>query len=211
MHLLAATAAINQFKRTKEKKQKNGSIARNKGTDKGSKRTVWQGADNTNRLHTAGGRHRACHGCPISTSTLKRLWGYVKGYGNTRRYTFDVLCRYAGKGSWTDFVQSLNDTDAQSDFYGAKLLRSDSLAVGDCVEVTWQPNRHCLFRYLGGNGFVVERSENAKIDVGDSFRCEVFRHGQPLYLDEVCHKGSRLAAYVCGANDGVSLRVFRQK
>lgn len=148
--------------------------------------------------------------CPISTSTLKRLWGYVKGYGNTRRFTFDVLCKYAGKGNWDNFVRTLNDNGAQSDFYSTELLRSDSLAVGDCVEVAWHPNRHCLFRYLGDNGFVVERSENAKIDVGDSFSCEVFRHGQPLYLDAVCHKGS-LVAYVCGASDGVLFRVVPQK
>lgn len=211
MHLLAATAAINQFKRTKGKNRNMNQSPETKELTKAvNARFGKVPTTPTDFTRLAEDIERAT-ACPISTSTLKRLWGYVKGYGNTRRYTFDVLCRYAGKGSWTDFVQSLNDTDAQSDFYGAKLLRSDSLAVGDCVEVTWQPNRHCLFRYLGGNGFVVERSENAKIDVGDSFRCEVFRHGQPLYLDEVCHKGSRLAAYVCGANDGVSLRVFRQK
>ncbi len=145
-------------------------------------------------------------GIPISVSTLKRMWGYVKGYGNTRKFTYDLLSRYAGVESWESFLQKLNDDGSQSNFYGAEILRSNSLTVGDCVEVTWQPNRHCKFRYLGDNRFVVERSENAKIDVGDQFECEMFRAGQPLYLDDVCHKGS-LAAYVAGASDGVSFRV----
>lgn len=149
-------------------------------------------------------------GIPISVSTLKRLWGYVKGCGNTRRFTYDILCRYIGAESWERFLQKLNDNGAQSDFYGAEILRSDSLTVGDCVEVAWQPNRHCKFRYLGNNRFVVELSENAKIDVGDSFRCEVFRAGQPLYLDDVCHKGN-LVAYVVGEADGVLFRVVPSK
>ncbi len=146
-------------------------------------------------------------GCSISVSTLKRLWGYVKGYANTRRYTYDVLCKYAGYKSWAVFLQKLNDDGAQSDFFTTKALRSDSLNVGDCVEVTWQPNRHCLFEYLGDQRFVVRISENAKIEVGDRFKCDVFRAGQPLYLDEVWHKGS-LAAYVAGQCNGVLFRVI---
>ncbi len=149
-------------------------------------------------------------GCSISVSTLKRLWGYVKGYANTRRYTYDVLCKYAGYKSWAVFLQKLNDDGAQSDFFTTKALRSDSLNVGDCVEVTWQPNRHCLFEYLGDQRFVVRISENAKIEIGDRFKCDVFRAGQPLYLDEVWHKGS-LAAYVAGQCNGVLFRVIPLK
>ncbi len=149
-------------------------------------------------------------GCSISISTLKRLWGYVKGYANTRRYTYDVLCKYAGNKGWEDFLQRLNDNGVQSDFYATKILRSDSLNVGDSVEVTWQPNRHCLFEYLGDHRFVVRLSENAKIEVGDRFKCDIFRAGQPLYLDDVCHRGS-LVAYVAGASDGVSFRVVPLK
>lgn len=149
-------------------------------------------------------------GCPISVSTLKRLWGYVKGYANTRRYTYDVLCRYAGFDSWDIFLRKLNDDGAQSDFYASKSLRCDSLNIGDCVEVTWQPNRHCLFEYLGNQQFVVRRSENAKIVVGDRFKCDVFRAGQPLYLDEIWHEGS-LAAYVAGRCNGVLFRLIPSK
>lgn len=146
-------------------------------------------------------------GVPISVSTLKRLWGYVKGYDNTRRSTYDILCRYIGLASWEAFLRKQDDCGPQSDFYGAEILRSDNLNVGDCVEVTWCPNRRCRFRYLGERRFVVELSENAKIEAGDHFWCEVFRAGYPLYLDDVSHKGN-LASYVCGASDGVLFRVF---
>ncbi len=144
--------------------------------------------------------------CHISVSTLKRLWGYVKGYDNTRRSTCDILCRYAGATDWETFLRNLNGTGAQSDFYSSDTLRSDTLAPGDRVEVSWQPNRHCVFRCLGDCRFVVERSENAKIAVDDTFRCGEFRAGLPLYLDEVCHTGRR-TSYVAGASDGVLFRL----
>lgn len=145
-------------------------------------------------------------GAPISVSTLKRLWGYVKGYDSTRRFTYDILCRYVGYTSWETFLRTLNDHRTQSDFYTSEVLWSDTLSMGDCVEVTWQPNRHCRFRYLGECRFLVEASENAKLEVGDRFRCEVFRAGHPLYLDDVCHQGS-LGSYVAGTCDGVLFRV----
>ena len=145
-------------------------------------------------------------GITISVSTLKRLWGYVKGYSNTRRFTYDILCKYIESESWDSFLRNLNNNIAQSDFYDAEILRSDSLTVGDCVEVAWQPNRRCIFQYIGDNNFIVVLSENAKINVGDHCKCEVFRSGQPLYLDDVCHKGN-LVTYVAGASDGVLFRV----
>lgn len=33
----------------------------------------------------------------------------------------------------------------------------------------YKPNRHCLFRYIGNERFVVERTDNAKIKVGRPF------------------------------------------
>lgn len=144
-------------------------------------------------------------GIAISVSTLKRLWGYVKGYQHTRPFTIDVLCKYVGVGNWKDFLKSIGCKVAQSDFFTMEVLYSDTLSLGDHVEVTWLPNRHCIFRYLGEECFVVEMEDNAKIKVGDKFRCDVFRDGQPLYLDEL--SGSH-RTYVAGASDGVLFRLF---
>lgn len=147
-------------------------------------------------------------GIAISVSTLKRLWGYVKGYQHTRMFTIDVLCKYVGTGNWKEFLKSIDCEEAQSDFFTTEVLYSDTLSIGDLVEVTWQPNRHCLFRYLGENTFIVEKAENAKIKVGDKFRCDTLRDGQPLYLDELSgfHR-----TYVAGASDGVLFRLFPEK
>ena len=56
---------------------------------------------------------------------------------------------------------------------------------GDRVEVTWLPNRRCVFRYEGEAHFFVEEAENAKLHVGDSFDAACFLIGKPMYLDNV--------------------------
>lgn len=41
----------------------------------------------------------------ISASTLKRLFGFVKGPEKAQRYTLDVLARYLGHNTWEDVIR----------------------------------------------------------------------------------------------------------
>ena len=50
----------------------------------------------------------------ISVSTLKRVWGYVPANGVTRESTFDVLARFAGYESFSQFKQSEESTKEES-------------------------------------------------------------------------------------------------
>lgn len=145
-------------------------------------------------------------GIKISTSTLKRLWGYVKGYRKTRLFTFDILCRYAEKGSWKGFRETLSNINVQSDFFTEDILYTKDTPANATIEVTWRPNRHCIFRHIEGEMFIVEKSENSKLNIGDTFTCHAFRDAQPLYLDELQH-GELHTSYVVGESDGILFRV----
>ena len=45
----------------------------------------------------------------ISSSTLKRIWGYVDYKFFPRESTLDVLAKYIGKKSYSDFCKSIPD------------------------------------------------------------------------------------------------------
>ena len=72
----------------------------------------------------------------ISSSTLKRLWGYVTLNPTPRIATLDVLARYVGCKNFRSFCESLKDSKAfVSDFFNADYLSVDDLKSGDFVNV----------------------------------------------------------------------------
>ena len=64
-------------------------------------------------------------------------------------------------------------------------ISTSELQIGDILQLGWQPNRYCEVRYCGENKFEVTHSENAKLQVGDTFKCGLFIKGELLSLDEV--------------------------
>ena len=107
----------------------------------------------------------------LSASTLKRIWGYVDGPDKTRNSTLIILSKFLGFKDWDGFMEHIGQ-DNGSDQVKNLHIKTDDLTVGDLVSVSWKPNRHCIFRYLGDYRFIVEQTENSKLKVGNTFRFE---------------------------------------
>jgi hypothetical protein len=123
----------------------------------------------------------------ISESTLQRVWGYVSSSEKVNEETLDILSKYIGYDSWQSFKKEVMDSDEND----SNILNQDhsistsELQIGDILQLGWQPNRYCEVRYCGENKFEVTHSENAKLQVGDTFKCGLFIKGELLSLDEV--------------------------
>lgn len=154
----------------------------------------------------------SCTGTRISVSTLKRFWGYVSGGGSWRRDTLDALSVMAGYTNWDAFVRyadSLSPEDVQSNVVMCRKVVTTELEPGDMLRVQWHPNRDCVFKYLGDSRFVVERSLNSKLNVGDEFSCSLFIENEPLYLTDLQMAGmSSRVDYVCGRDNGVNVIII---
>ena len=60
--------------------------------------------------------------------------------------------------------------------------------------------------YRGKNEYVVVDSHNAKLSVGDTFKCQGFVPGQPLVLNGVLHQGiDHPINYICGKQGGIKI------
>lgn len=76
------------------------------------------------------------HGYLISTSTLKRLWGYVNDTHQPRTQTLDLLSRYIGFTCFSDFCHHLKtSTMYNSSFFTTKQIQVQDLKPGDEIEI----------------------------------------------------------------------------
>lgn len=140
----------------------------------------------------------------ISPTTLKRLWGYIDGADTTRRITLCLLSRFLGYADWENYLAALSSrTDVESATFDGEGLNIDDLQTGNRIEVTWLPNRRCVFLYEGDAHFLVTEAENAKLHVGDRFETSCFIIGKPLYIDRLVRDNEPPTAYVAGAKNGI--------
>ena len=143
----------------------------------------------------------------ISQSTLMRIWGYVTSNVRPSETILNSLAVYAG---YHDFESFGNGDGKCSDVIVSLHINVDTdLAPRDHVLVRWSGDHEILVRYLGEAQFVVERSINSKLSVGDTFTCHLIIQNQPLYLDNFVHQTTAPHCYVCGRNNGIRFEVIK--
>ena len=142
----------------------------------------------------------------LSSSTLKRLYGYVSLNTVPRKTTLDILSRFIGNRDYETFRISLsNDPQFSSRFFSAKTVTTSELKAGDRLRIGWPANRIVTVNYLGDDLFEVDTSVNASLVKGDRFRQVSFMKGYPLYLSRILRDGDYTPAYVAGMNSGLNL------
>ena len=141
----------------------------------------------------------------LSLSTIKRLWGYVESNGSPRLSTLNTLARFLDFADWNAYLVSLEQHGGiESAMCAGEGIQTADLQTGDLIAVAWQPNRLCVFRYLGDNQFVVEESKNAKLQVGTTFSAVRFMISEPMYLDNILLADGTRTSYVAGKHHGLT-------
>ena len=147
----------------------------------------------------------------ISSSTLKRLWGYVSLNPTPRRTTLDILARYIGKRDFGTFCEELKkSTFVESNFFTTKHISVADIREGAKLTVGWAPNRMVILKYLGNFSFEVTASENSKLEVGDRFELSNLMLGYPLYISRILRGGEYTPSYVAGRLEGLNLLELEQ-
>ena len=142
----------------------------------------------------------------LSSSTLKRLWGYVSLNPTPRIATLDILSRYIGHKNFKAFCESLKESKAfVSTFFTSKYQTVSELTPGVIVTIGWAPNRVVNLNYLGEFQFEVMSSENSQLLPGDRFELSEIIVGYPLYISRILRNGEYTPSYVAGRQRGISL------
>ena len=146
----------------------------------------------------------------LSPTTLKRLWGYLKREEvQTRPHTFDVLARFVGFKSYLDFCENTpQQNEDQSGVKATERVTANELRRGQRLVIRWRPDRRIVVKHQGDGHFIVEESENSKLNIGDTFTCHLMLQHEPLYLDQLVHDGMPPTAYVAGERNGVTVKML---
>lgn len=141
----------------------------------------------------------------VSSSTLKRLWGYVSLRTTPHLSTLDVLSRYVGYKDFSDFRISCLGSSDSSAYLDTSIILTSNLAQGDVLRIGWAPNRLVRIRYEGNDKFSVVESFNSKLQAGDRFETSCLFRGLPLMLPGILRNGNMTLAYIAGKQDGLNL------
>ena len=146
-----------------------------------------------------------CHEI-LSSSTLKRLWGYVSLRTTPRKSTLDILSKYAGYKDFDDFRTSrFGNLDDTSGYLATTYLSADIVPENGVLRIGWEPDRLIRLRRIGTNRFEVIESHNSKLKVGDQFETSCFFKGLPLILPRIVRDGENLPSYIAGKEKGLNL------
>ena len=141
----------------------------------------------------------------ISTSTLKRLWGYVNDNHMPRQHTLDILAKYIGHENFSQFCIWLKSSTAyNSSFFTTKQLLSKELVPGQEIEIGWSPNRYLRLRYEGESEFLITQAIQSKLQEGDRFETASFLLGEPLFLPYILRDETRTSPFIAGRNGGLT-------
>lgn len=142
----------------------------------------------------------------VSTSTLKRIWGYTKYSSSPSASILSTLCRLVGYRDWEYYKSNRFDTakEPSGDVLSDRIDVANDLVPGDGLRLTWSPQRVCDVVYHGDNEFEVVDSQNTGIKAGNWFNCSIIVAGEPLWLSNLRQPGKPPVAYVCGKLGGVS-------
>ena len=142
----------------------------------------------------------------ISSSTLKRLWGYVSLNPTPRVATLDVLSRFVGHRDFKAFCNHLKESQVYaSNFFTSRCQTVAELKPDTTVHIGWAPNRLVKMRYMGNYQFEVISSENSQLMAGDRFELTEIIVGYPLYISRILRNGTYTPSYVAGQIDGINL------
>lgn len=143
----------------------------------------------------------------IGVNTLKRLLGFIDDEREPRTSTLDVIARYLGFDNWD--LLSIYDNQSNSSFESSsEEIRVSELSEGQCVQISYLPDRRLVMAYQGDGHFLVQMSENSKLLAGDELAVTHIVQGYPLLVTEVIRDGKSLGSFTAGKAQGIRFKII---
>ena len=138
----------------------------------------------------------------ISGSTLKRLYGFVKGTQEPRLYTLDIISEYLGFKGWEHLIQSL-DKSVSSESRELEKLKPEQVRKGQIVLLGYEPGKKIELQKQG-NSFLITSSNDRKLFPGDEVKFGVVELHYPLTFTGLSRKGENLGKLQIAAVSGIT-------
>jgi hypothetical protein len=141
--------------------------------------------------------------CRLSASTLRRLFGFVKGTKEVRIHTLDVISNYLGYPTWDELIETFNKDKSSSPKIITKII-SSKLKKGEKYQYLCKPEIEVTLEYLGKSKFKVLSAKNSQLLPDDIFTASVLTLHHPLFILEVERDGKTLGKTIEAKVSGVT-------
>ncbi len=141
--------------------------------------------------------------CMLSASTIRRLFGFIKGTKEVRLHTLDVISNYLGYSTWDELIETLNKGENIKPQFITE-IKSSKLKSGDKYQYTCKPDIEVTIECLGRSQFKVITEKNSQLKDGDIFRANVLSLHHPLFILEVERNGKTLGKVIEAKVSGIT-------
>jgi hypothetical protein len=139
---------------------------------------------------------------PISSSTLKRVFGFYGEIEKPRLHTLDMLAKYLGYKNWAELDNHLLHND--SGFDEIETIEIDKLELNNKLVIEYSSIRKIRMQYLGEFRFELLESTSSKLRKGDILRIHNLVKGYPLICQSVIRDNTDLGKYIGGRTSGIT-------
>ncbi len=144
----------------------------------------------------------------VSETTVKRMFGLVGKDSPERNRTphnstMDIVARYLGFDCYNDLLREIGDGDFSSEFISMQTLEVNRLKDGTQVQLRYEPARVIVMTYLGEGEFLINETQNSKLQKGDRIRLTHLILGQEVIVSEVIRDGRSLGGYRAAKDGGL--------
>ena len=139
----------------------------------------------------------------ISASTIKRLYGFVKGNSQEPRiYTLDIISSYLGYKGWEQLLQSL-DNSGERETKEIEKLKPEQVGKGQSVILTYEPGKKIELK-KDGTTFLVVSSNDRKLLLNDEVKLRVLELHHPLTFTYLIRNGESLGRVQLATVSGIT-------
>lgn len=143
--------------------------------------------------------------CKISASTIKRLWGFIKGPETTPRlWTLDIIAEYiGGYKCWEEL---------QNDLAGNKSVKNERVEYVDCsllkpgnkLSVLFGKTIFLKIECIGKNWFLLQEENKTSLKLNDEIELEKIQIELPVTIKRIKRNGTMSKGFILGAVTGVT-------
>ena len=138
----------------------------------------------------------------VSGSTVRRLYGFVKGIKEPRQYTLDIVAEYLGHKGWEHLLASFDGNNAETE-KGLEKLKPEQVKKGQSVVVSYEPGKKIEIK-RNGTGFLVVSSNEKKLHLNDEVKFRVLELHYPLTFAYLIRKGESLGKVQLATVSGIT-------
>ena len=138
----------------------------------------------------------------ISGSTLRRLYGFVKGIREPRLYTLDIIAEYLGHQGWDQLISSF-DKDKEVTEKSLERLKPEQIKAGHTIRITYEPGKVIEIRKIGTALQVVSSNEK-KLMPNDEVKFKLLELHYPLTFTHVFRQGISIGRLQLAMVSGVT-------